>query len=156
MNDSKQLTRFGKETTLGDAAVDGLLAGGGAGLLMAAYLIVAGLVMGEGIGTMLGRFDPGQGGAPLVGALAHLATAGVYGVIFGLLGRFVPRGWRGRVPGWLAGLVYGLALFAVALVLLPAVASPLQEIPRLHFAVAHVIYGLTLGFLIHRKSDGTP
>jgi hypothetical protein len=39
----------------------------------------------------------------------------------------------------------------VSLVLLPAVASPLQEIPRLHFAVAHVIYGLTFGFLIHRK-----
>ena len=149
MQNDEQLTY--KEVTLGDAAVDGLLAGGGAGVLMAAYLIVAGLVMGETVGVVLGRFDPGQGGAPLVGALAHLATAGVYGVIFGLLGRFVPRGWRGRVPGWLAGLVYGLALFAVALVLLPAVASPLQEIPRLHFAVAHVIYGLTLGFLFHRK-----
>ena len=154
MQNDEQLTY--KEVTLGDAAVDGLLAGGGAGLLMAAYLIVAGLAMGETVGVVLGRFDPGQGGAPLVGALAHLATAGVYGVIFGLLRRFVPRGWRGRVPGWLAGLVYGLALFAVALVLLPAVASPLQEIPRLHFAVAHVIYGLTFGFLIHRKSDGTP
>ena len=149
MQNDEQLTY--KEVTLGDAAVDGLLAGGGAGVLMAAYLIVAGLVMGETVGVVLGRFDPGQGGAPLVGALAHLATAGVYGVIFGLLARFVPRGWQGRVPGWLAGLVYGLALFAVALVLLPAVASPLQEIPRLHFAVAHVIYGLTLGFLIHRK-----
>ena len=149
MQNDRQLTY--KEATLGDAAVDGLLAGGGAGLLMAAYLIVVGLAMGETVGVVLGRFDPGQGGAPLVGALAHLATAGVYGVIFGLLGRFVPRGWRGRVPGWLAGLVYGLALFAVALALLPAVASPLQEIPRLHFAVAHVIYGLTLGFLFHRK-----
>ncbi len=153
MNESKQLTHT--ETTLGDAAVDGLLAGGGAGLLMAAYLIVAGLAMGETVGVVLGRFDPGQGGAPLVGALAHLATAGVYGVIFGLLGRFVPRRWRGRVPGRLAGPVYGLALFAVALMLLPAVASPLLEIPRLHFAVAHLLYGLTLGFLIHRKWDGT-
>ena len=154
MNDSRQLTH--RETTLGDAAVDGLLAGGGAGVLMAAYLIVVGLAMGETVGGVLGRFDPGQGGAPLVGALAHLATAGVYGVVFGLLGRFVPRRWRGRVPGWLAGLVYGLALFTVALVLLPAVASPLQQISRLHFAVAHFIYGLTLGFLFHRKSDGTP
>ncbi len=154
MNESKQLTYT--ETTLGDAAVDGLLAGGGAGVLMAAYLIVAGLAMGETVGVVVGRFDPGRGGAPLVGALAHLATAGVYGVVFGLLGRFVPRGWRGRVPGWLAGLVYGLALFAVALVLLTAVASPLLEIPSPHFAVAHLIYGLTLGFLFHRKSDGTP
>ncbi len=150
MTDNKSLTA--NKTTMGDAAVDGLIAGIGAGLLMAAYLIVVGLAMGESVGVVLGRFDPGRGGASVIGALAHLATAGVYGVFFGLGWRFVPRGWRGRVPGWLAGLVYGLALFAVALVLLPAVASPLQEIPRIHFAVAHVIYGLALGFLIHKDA----
>ena len=140
-----------KEMTVGDAAVDGLLAGAGAGLLMAAYLIIVGLALGEEIGTVLGRFDPAQGGAPVVGALAHLATAVVYGVIFGLSWRFMPRGWRSRVPGWLSGLIYGLALFVFALVLVPAVASPLREIPALHFAVAHVLHGLTLGFLFQRR-----
>src|SRR3990172_2995110 len=113
MQNDEQLTY--KEVTLGDAAVDGLLAGGGAGVLMAAYLIVAGLVMGETVGVVLGRFDPGQGGAPLVGALAHLATAGVYGVIFGLLGRFAPRGWRGPGPGSLARVVFRLAAVAAGL-----------------------------------------
>ncbi len=141
-----------REMTAGDAAVDGLLAGGGAGLLMGAYLVVVGLTMGETVGVVLGRFDPGQGGAPLVGALAHLATAGVYGVIFGLGWRFVPRGWRGRVPGWLAGLIYGLALFALAVaVFLPAVVSPLRGTPSLHFAVAHGLYGLALGWLMARR-----
>ena len=144
MKNSRELTR--KDTTAGDAAVDGLLAGGGAGLLMATYLIVVGLAMGETVGVVLGRFDPGRGGAPVVGALAHLATAGIYGALFGMGWRLVPGRWRGRVPGGLAGLVYGLALFALAaLVFLPAAASTLREIPMLHFAVAHSVYGLALG-----------
>jgi hypothetical protein len=150
MKNSKELTQ--KDTTAGDAAVDGLLAGGGAGLLMAAYLIVAGLAMGETAAVVLGRFDPAQGGAPVVGALAHLAMSGVYGVIFGLGTRIVPRRWRGRVPGWLAGPVFGLTLFGVAAaILLPSTGSPLGEIPAVHLAVAHVLYGLALGLLL-RKS----
>ena len=150
MNNSKHLTH--NDSTLGDAAVDGLLAGGGAGLLMAAYLIVVGLAMGETVGVVLGRFDPGRGGAPVVGALAHLATAGIYGALFGMGWRFVPGRWRGRVPGGLAGLVYGLALFALAAaVFLPAIASPLREIPLLHFTAAHALYGLALGWLLARR-----
>ncbi|MEK7783988.1 MAG: hypothetical protein AAB658_01015, partial [Chloroflexota bacterium] len=45
-----------RETTTGDAAVDGLLAGGVAGGLMAVYLTVAGLTWGDGIAATLGRF----------------------------------------------------------------------------------------------------
>jgi hypothetical protein len=33
---------------------------------------------------------------------------------------------------------------------LPRTDSPLRAIPLVHFAVAHVIYGLTLGFLTAR------
>ena len=150
MADSKGLTQ--KETTLGDAAVDGLLAGGGAGVLMAAYLIVAGLAVGEGLTVILGRFDPGGTASPVVGALTHLAVSGIYGALFGIGWRIVPRGWRGRWTGLGAGLGYGLALFGVAVaLLLPATTSPLSEIPALHFAAAHALYGLALGRLMARK-----
>jgi hypothetical protein len=51
----------------------------------------------------------------------------------------------------LAGAAYGLLLLAVAkVVVLPAAGSPLVEIPTLHFAVAHVIYGIVLGYLSER------
>lgn len=150
MADSEGLTQ--KETTLGDAAVDGLLAGGGAGLLMAAYLIVVGLALGETLGATLGRFDPSRGGQPVEGALAHLAVSGIYGALFGMGWQIVPRGWRGRWTGLGAGLVYGLALFAVAIaVILPGTTSPLSEIPALHFAAAHALYGLALGWLMSRR-----
>ncbi len=151
MADSDRLAQ--KETTLGDAAVDGLLAGGGAGVLMAAYLILAGLAMGEGLTTILGRFDPGGTASPVVGALTHLAVSGIYGALFGMGWWIVPRGWRGRWTGLGAGLVYGLALFGMAVsVLLPATTSPLSEIPALHFAVAHALYGLALGWLLAARS----
>lgn len=136
----------------GDAVVDGLLAGVGAGAAMAAYLIGIGWLVGEAPAAMLGRFAPGASGSPLVGLLAHLAVAGVYGALFGLSWRFVPSGWRGRWSGLVAGSIYGLALFALAVtVLLPASASPLGEIPTLHFALGHFLYGVALGLLMARK-----
>ena len=52
----KWLTSAG--STAGDAAVDGLLAGAAAGIAMAAYLVVIGLVAGEGPAVVLARFDP--------------------------------------------------------------------------------------------------
>ncbi len=60
MADSELLAA--RQASLGEAAVDGLLAGIGAGAAMAAYLVLAGLLMGEAPGVMLGRFDPASGG----------------------------------------------------------------------------------------------
>jgi hypothetical protein len=147
-----------RTATLGDAAVSGLLAGGGAGVVMMLYLAAVGLAQGDALGTTLGRFDAGvvgPGGSPLVGLLAHLATAAVYGALFGGAGRFVPKGWRGRVPSWLAGVGYGLILWGLALAaLLPALATSLRAIPPLHFAIAHGLYGLVLGIgLAWRKAN---
>ena len=142
MANSKPLTQ--QHSTLGDAAVDGLINGVIAGILMTLYLILAGLVTSEGPAQMLARFDPGAEPSPLRGALMHLAVAGVYGVLFGL-GRRLVR-WRSRLPDWLAGLAYGLGVLLIAeVILLPGANSPLRQIPLLHFAVAHVVYGLTLG-----------
>jgi len=143
-----------KPTTAGDAAVDGLLSGVAAGIVMAVYLVAVGLVMGEGPGIVLSRFDPGEGASPLTGALMHLAVAGMYGMLFGLGHRLVARRWRHILPGWLTGLAYGLALLLIAeAVILPGTDSPLREIAFVHFALAHMIYGLVLGSLHGRPTS---
>ena len=139
-----------KQTTIGDAAVDGLLAGGGAGLLMLAILVVAGLAAGDTLATILSRFNAGGSGSAGAGLLTHLAVAAVYGIIFALLAWFTPRSWRRRIAGWLAGLVYGLLLLALAeIVLLPGTQSPLQEVPAVTLALAHIVYGVSLGRFIN-------
>jgi uncharacterized membrane protein YqgA involved in biofilm formation len=89
----------------------------------------------------------------VAGALAHLAVAGVYGALFGILVRRLPR----RVPSWLAGLAFGLALWVIAItVLLPGAASSLSAFPAVHFLIAHVMYGGVVGLMIGRrtKDDG--
>jgi hypothetical protein len=139
---------------MGDAAVDGLLAGVAAGFAMAAYFVAVGLLAGDGMETILGRFAPGDTTSPLSGALMHLAVSGVYGLVFGLVRGLTARLWRLRLPGWLTGSVYGLVLVALAeAVILPGTGLLLQEIPFVHFALAHIIYGLSLGYLVDR-SDG--
>jgi len=148
MANSKPLTQ--PAARIGDAAVDGLIHGVIAGAAMAAYLVAIALLSGAGIAMMLARFDPGEGASPLRGALMHLAVSGVYGIGFALIRRLVDR--RMRLSGWLAGLVYGAVLFVIAeAFVLPGASSPLREIPALHFAVGHGLYGLTLGFLGGRR-----
>lgn len=140
-----------QQTTLGDAAVDGLLAGGMAGGLMAAYLVVAGVMQGEAIGTMLARFDPRADVSPVVGLFTHLAVACVYGALFGLGWRVVARVWPLSLA-WLAGLTYGLVLLGLAqALLLPSAASALRVISTVHFAIAHAVYGLAVGFGVAQR-----
>jgi len=144
-----------RRQTAGDAAVDGLLAGAAAGIAMAVYLVVAGLLAGEGPAVVLARFDPSGAGAasPLIGAVMHLAVSAVYGLLFGLICRLIGRDrLAGRATGALMGLVYGLALLLVAQGLaLISTEVPLREISTVHFAVAHMIYGLGLGWLVARS-----
>ena len=133
-------------STIGDAAVDGLFGGLGAGLVMAVYFVAAGLFGGESPALVLSRFDPSVAASPLTGALIHLAVASVYGMIFGIVYRFIRLQW---LPPWLAGLLYGLALFLLAeAVLLPSAQSLLLVVPIWSFGLAHMIYGVTLGMLV--------
>ena len=91
----------GRLRTAGDAAVDGLLAGAAAGVAMATYLVVIGLVAGEEPTVVLARFDPSGAGAaaPLIGGVMHLAVSAVYGLLFGLIYRLTGRGrLAGRRP----------------------------------------------------------
>ena len=139
--------------TAGDAAVDGLLAGAGGGIAMAAVLVASGLLAGAGPASTLARFSPAGSASPLTGGLIHLAVSAVYGLLFGVIYRLVRRGrLAGRPADVILGLVYGavLALVAQGLAATPA-GSVLQEIPALHFAVAHLVYGAVTGWLVGRS-----
>ncbi len=136
--------------TFGDTAVDGLLAGGLAGVGMGLYLLLAGLTWGDSPVVTLGRFDPGGAGAPAAGLLAHLAVSAVYGAVFALVWRLALR--RSRLPIWAAAVAYGLLLWVLAAgSLLPAAVASLIGIPPVHFAFAHGAYGLILGLALNRR-----
>jgi len=137
----------------GDAAVDGLLAGVVAGLLMGAYLLIIGLLSGADWQAALAQFDPSTAPQPLTGALTHLAVSGVYGAIFGLGWRVVGRVWP-RLPGWAGGFLFGVALWALAALVTASGATGgwLQDVAPTHFAVAHAIYGLSLGVGLGRRA----
>jgi hypothetical protein len=144
------MTQTKRNSRLSDSAVDGLIGGLAGGLTMAVFLVIAGLAGGEGVAEMLGRFSPAGDGNPLTGGLAHLAVAAIYGAIFG--GIMVPI--RGRLPGWVAGIAYGLVLFAIARgALLPGAESALMEIPPIIFLIAHVVYGGVLGWMVDRNKN---
>ncbi len=141
----------GRAHTWGEDIVDGLLRGTGAGGLMIAYVLLAGALSGEAAAATLGRFDPARGGEALRGGLAHLATAAVYGAVFGAAWHALSP-WRARLPGWLAGLAYSVLLLALANgLLLPWMTPALRGFPALHFFVAHLLYGVTLGWLSARR-----
>ena len=137
--------------TFGDAAVDGLLAGIGAGLLMAAYLVAVSLAYGEAVVITLGRFDPTGSASPVVGVLAHLALAGCYGSLFGFVRRLLGRAMHGGLARGTLGAVYGLGLYLFAAgTRLPGWVSFLQVIPAVHLVIAHLLFGLALGWLAGR------
>jgi hypothetical protein len=141
------------ERGLGDTAVDGLLVGITAGVGMAIYLVIAGLLSGRGLLEILGLFDPAMAGNVLTGMLAHLAVSAIYGVVFALVMMGLARARPSLLTmNWLMGLVYGMVLFGLARgVLLTAVDSPLLQVTPVHFAIAHAVYGLILGYWLGKK-----
>ena len=137
-----------QQKSVGDTAVDGLLAGLVGGVAMALFLVVIGWLSGAPPQTTLAYFAPAQTGSWLTGLLSHLAVSAIYGVVFGLLmgmvGRLRPSLLRWL---WLWGVGYGLGLWLLgAGVVLTAVASPLVQIPAWEFAAAHLLYGLVVGY----------
>lgn len=139
-----------KSTTIGDAAVDGLLAGLGAGLLMLLYWLASGLLTGGGWSSWLAAFDLSGAMLPLTGGLTILAIAAVYGVLFGAIVWLTPRPVRRRLRGWPLALGYTLVLLLLAESLfLPRLDVPVRSIPLHQMLLGHGVYGLTLGWLIN-------
>lgn len=144
-----------RPTQVSDAAVDGLLYGLAAGLLMAMYLLAAAWTAGLSPGQVLGGLAPSSSASPLSGALTHLAVSGVYGLLYGLALRTLSRKPPQGTGAWAGGLIYGTVLWALArVVLLPASGSSLLDLPPAHVAIAHALYGLALGFLMGRSARG--
>ncbi len=150
MSNSQPLIRA--RSSSGDAAVDGVLHGVGAGIVMALYLIVIGMVAGAGLAATLSAFDLGQGTSPVRGALIHLAVSAIYGMLFGLLYRLIGRSRSiGQGGSLIVGLVYGLLLWLITQIAFAAgISVALSSLPAVHLAVAHGLYGLTLGRLMGR------
>lgn len=146
-----------KQAKVGDRAVDGLLAGLGAGMAMAAFLIVVGWMFGETWKSVLERFS--LGGGPIRGFLMHMAVACAYGVFFGLIAHVSGylRDWvKSPLLAMLAGLIYGSFLWLFSgMILLSVDFSPFASFPQPAFAIAHLIYGVTLGILAQRQAAET-
>lgn len=142
-----------QQKSMGDTAVDGLLAGIGAGLVMALFLLLIGLVNGDLATAVFGRFDPGQNQQWLTGLVIHLAVSSIYGIVFGLLYLVLIRirpSWA-RLS-WLLGLAYGLLLYGVVQTALAmGIDSGLVQFTAVILLLAHAIYGLVLGILLGRK-----
>ena len=138
-----------------DAAVDGLLNGVVAGVAMAIYLVVSGVLTGAGLAATLSAFDLGQGASPVRGALIHLAVAAIYGMVFSLLYRLIGRGRPiGRGGTVSMGVTFGLLLWLITQIAFAAgINVALSNLPAVHLAVAHVIFGAALGWLTGRP-DG--
>lgn len=155
MRESKQVLYRARKRS--DVTLDGLFGGLAGGAMMVVYLVLWGWMGGEPPQTVLGLFDPNQLGVPLTGLLTHLAISAVYGILFGLIWWALHRVLAFRVTAWLAGVAYGLALLTVAkAVILPLSGTPLAEIPTLHFALAHMLYGAVLGFVCERAASQEP
>jgi hypothetical protein len=150
MSNSQPLIRT--RSSVGDTAVDGLLNGVVAGVVMAIYLVTSGVLTGVGIATILSAFDLGQGTSPVRGVLIHLAMAAIYGMVFSLIYRLIGRGRSiGRSGSVMIGLVYGLLLWVITqIAFATGVNVALSSLPAMHLAVAHVIYGAALGWLAGR------
>lgn len=140
------------DSSAGEYAVDGLLNGLIAGVVMAAYLTVVTLIVGDDLTQLFQRFSFSGDSTVAGGIFLHLAVAGIYGLCYGLILRFLARMRLNRLPALVTGVVYGFGLWLVAqLVLLPGTDMPLAQLSSLHFAISHIFYGLTLGFMTHRR-----
>ena len=110
--------------------------------------LIASTLLGEGAAT---------GAFPIIlGTIMHLSIGVVYGAFFGLITPTMPRAL------WIvAGIIYGVAIWGIAAVLIPLL-SPFDTATTAYFSaliIANVIFGITLGiaatFYGFRKSIRT-
>lgn len=155
MENTKRIT---KTMSVGDAAVEGLMYGIVAGIAMALFVLLVEWLSGVAPLTVLGYFDGGGNASPFMGAFTHIAVAGIYGAVFGMIAMVVARMFGARMSFtiWLgAGALYGMLIFGIAeWVILPRSDSPLREMPLWSFALAHLFYGAVLAALWVRHKNG--
>lgn len=139
--------------------VDGLVAGAIAGLAQAVTLSVLTALQGKGLSwffILIGYiFRPyaatpdTHAGAVIRGFVTHMIITTVLGGLFGLLAGWLPGG----LSVWLAGVVYGVIVWAVGRFLLLAVIDPTlhDKMNTGLFLLAHLVYGGMLGLWLQRS-----
>lgn len=148
--------RVSGNTSVGDAAVEGLIYGIAAGLVMVLFVIAFEWLAGVMPLEVLSYFGVDAEASPWVGLFTHVAVSGIYGVVFGMLvlvaARLFGERWSLGVR-LVLGIVYGLLIFVIAKsIILPRTASPLDEMPVWALATAHALYGFILAWLIGKKA----
>jgi len=137
-----------RKSNLGEITTEGLFAGLVAGIVMLLYLLGSGLLSGETVSLVLGRFSIQTPANPVQGALLHLAVSATYGLLFGII--YTPLGRR--FSSWILALLYAFAIYLLAhFIVLPASGSRLLDLTPINFALAHLVYGVVLGVWFRGK-----
>lgn len=148
--------QINKQIKLGDAAVEGLMYGIVAGLVMTLFVVAFEWLAGVMPLEVLSYFGVDAAASPWVGLFTHVAVSGIYGVVFGMLALGVARALGDRmnpIVRLTLGVLYGLLIFLIAeWIILPRTASPLAEMPVWALALAHALYGVVLAWLVGRKA----
>ena len=96
---------------------------------------IASVLMGSGAAT--GIFPI------ILGTVIHLASGAAYGAIFAWITPRMPR------PFWIVtGLLYGLAIWVIAVLALPLLVEPVGISQTAYFnalIISHVVFGINLG-----------
>ena len=141
-----QQTLVEKRISLASVAMNGLFNGLLAGVIMALYVVLAGQVVGGSNWAFMGYLDITHSGMPGQAILTHLAISAAYGVIYGMLRRLTRLDQQNLLPGWLAGVTFGLLIWAMTITwILPVDHFVLGPLPAGYLLFAHLIYGLVLG-----------
>jgi hypothetical protein len=132
------------------------------GVAMAAYLMLVHGLGGPGawypinvIGAMVPAYRPPgvmyASDPSLSGAFLHLFTSAVWGALYGFLLMYLtPR--QNRSPGRasLVGLGWGVVFYLFSgLVIGPALDPAIAQLNPVHWAIAHLIYGVVTGLSLH-------
>ena len=144
-----------KKKSIGDVAIDGLVAGLVGGIVGALILLVLGLFSGNSTLNILQRFDATANGSPLLGTVMHLAVSVIYGALFAILLKLIIQVWpAARRISWLLGMIYGLILMLLAEVIFSSgFNSQLEETSLIDFTLFHIAYGVTLGIVSGRMAS---
>lgn len=129
----------------GDTAVSGLFNGLQSGVAMAAVILIFSLLAGQGL-VYLSYFSTEAPVSPLLGLVGHLAVSSIYGLVYAFIRRWAGLERFTWLPRWLAGMVYALGLWVLAVtLLLPAANSIFLTLPWVMLFAGHLAYGLVLG-----------
>lgn len=135
-----------------DAVIDGLFNGIQAGILMGMYLALVLIASRQGVEPFLNNLSKVTGASPLTSVFFHLAVSGIYGTLFGSISKLASIKWPASTSTWpsqVMGVIFGALLYLFAsTVLLPETRELVQGIQPIHFLIAHLIYGWSLGLLM--------